>query len=163
MGGEKRRLGALALAAGAAGIAFSAVLNKTILEEGLSPLWLNVFRLGFSCLFLLPFFLRDAGARKAFGTLTRREKGLTLLSGLMLAGHFASWAAALAWADSLIAASIWSTFSLLTVLGSALFLGEKTPVPALLGWCWPYAAWPYARRTRRGRGCWAWPWRPWRP
>ena len=65
MGGEKRRLGALALAAGAAGIAFSAVLNKTILEEGLSPLWLNVFRLGFSCLFLLPFFLRDAGARKA--------------------------------------------------------------------------------------------------
>ena len=133
MGGEKRRLGALALAAGAAGIAFSAVLNKTILEEGLSPLWLNVFRLGFSCLFLLPFFLRDAGARKAFGTLTRREKGLTLLSGLMLAGHFASWAAALAWADSLIAASIWSTFSLLTVLGSALVLGENTPVPALLG------------------------------
>ncbi len=125
--------GTLALIASMVGIAFSALLNKLAMAAGLHPVWLNVLRVGIAVLVLLPFFLRKKSARGAFGRLTRREKGITLLAGLMLAIHFAAWATALSLADSVVAVTIWSTFSLMTVVGSSLLLKERTPPPALLG------------------------------
>lgn len=130
---NKKRLGTLALIAGALGISASAVLNKLAMGAGMHPIWLNVWRLGVAILAILPFFLRDKASRQAFMALPKREKRLTLLSGAMLAIHFASWATALRYADSVVAVTIWSTFSLMTVIGSSLLLHERTPVPALFG------------------------------
>lgn len=125
--------GTIALILSMVGISASATLNKLAMGAGLSPIWLNVFRLGISVLVLLPFFLTNREARKAVKAMARRDRWVTLLSGVMLAVHFATWAASLQYADSVVAVSIWSTFSLMTVLGSALLLHERTPVVALLG------------------------------
>lgn len=125
--------GTLALVASMVGIAFSALLNKLAMGAGLHPIWLNVLRVGVSVVILLPFFLSNREARGAFFRLRRRDKAITLLAGLMLAIHFVAWATALSLADSVIAVTIWSTFSLMTVIGSALLLKERTPPPALLG------------------------------
>lgn len=130
---DSRRLGTLALIACMIGISASATLNKLAMAAGLHPIWLNVLRLGIAVAILLPFFLKKKGALASLASLPRKEKGITLLSGVMLAIHFATWAASLAYADSVVAVTIWSTFSLMTVIGSSLLLHEKTPLPALLG------------------------------
>lgn len=122
-----------ALAACMAGISVSAALNKVAVASGLHPVWLNVLRMGFSVAFLLPFFLQRKGSFRAIKELSGREKLLTILSGFMLAIHFAAWTASLSLADSFVAVTIWSTFSLMTVIGSSLILRERTPAPALLG------------------------------
>lgn len=133
MKGDNKTLGTLALVVGVAGISASATLNKLVMADGLHPVWVSVLRLGLTVALMLPFFLGKRDARQAFGLLSRREKGLTLLAGVMLAIHFTTWAAALKYADSVIAVSIWSTFTLMTVVGSSLILHERTPLPALLG------------------------------
>lgn len=128
-----RASGTLALFGCMIGIGFSATLNKLALSAGLHPVWTNVLRLGIALLAMLPFFLRDGRHRAALRRMTRPDRWITLLSGVMLAIHFTSWTASLQLADSLVAVAIWSTFSLLTVIGSALILHERTPLPALLG------------------------------
>jgi len=130
---DGRRLGAIALVAASLGISASAVLNKWAMGTGLHPVWLNVFRLGLAVLVTLPFFLRKRGAMQALRHAPRQDKLLMLLSGIMLAIHFFTWATALKYADSVIAVTIWSTFSLMCVVGSSLLLSERTPLPALLG------------------------------
>ncbi len=130
---NNRKLGALALLGAAVGVGGSATLNRLSLNTGMPPLWLNAFRLGFAILLTLPFFLRDRDARRAVRTLRGRDLHVTLLAGLMLAIHFATWVMALAHADSLVATAVWSTFSLMTVIGSSLMLREKTPLPAVIG------------------------------
>lgn len=127
------RLGTLSLIACMVGVSAAAVLNKLAMAAGLHPIWLNVLRLSFALAVTLPFFLRKRGAVKALLALPQKEKRLILLAGVMLAIHFTTWAFALFYADSVIVVSIWSTFSLMTVIGSSLFLHERTPPPALLG------------------------------
>lgn len=130
---DNPRLGTLALFACMAGVSAAAVLNKLAMAAGLHPIWLNVLRLGITLLVMLPFFLRKRGAVQAIRTLPAKERRLTLLSGAMLAVHFTTWAFSLFYAESVVAVSIWSTFSLMTVVGSSLILHERTPLPALLG------------------------------
>ena len=130
---DGRRLGTAALVAGALGISASAVLNKLAIGTGLHPIWLNILRVGLALAVMLPFFLRKREAVQALRSAPRRERWLTALAGVMLAVHFATWTYALAYADSVVAVTIWSTCSLMTVVGSSLFLGERTPLPALLG------------------------------
>ena len=130
---DGRRLGTAALATGTLGISMSAVLNKTALASGMHPVWLNVLRVGLAALVMLPFFLGKPGAARALAGISRRERLLTFAAGAMLAAHFVSWAAALQYADSVVVATIWSTYSLMTVIGSSLLLKERTPLPALLG------------------------------
>lgn len=128
-----RKLGTLSLVAAMIGIAFSALLNKLAMGAGMSPIWLNVLRLGIAVLATLPFFLRKPDAVASVKALSGRTLRLTLLSGVMLAIHFATWAMSLAYADSVVAVAIWSTYSLMTVVGSSILLKERTPVSALLG------------------------------
>lgn len=133
-GGPKPRLSAtLALIGCALGISASASLNKLAMAAGLHPIWLNVLRLGITVAVMLPFFLRRRDAGNALRALCRRDWRLLLLSGAMLALHFAAWVASLALADSFVAVTIWSTFSLMTVVGSSLLLRERTPLVAQLG------------------------------
>lgn len=133
MESAKPRSATFALVACTLGIAASATLNKLAMGTGLHPIWLNVFRLGFALLVIIPMSLRQRSSMQAVKALSKRDRGLTVLSGVMLAIHFASWATALTLTDSLVAVAIWSTFCLMTVLGSSLALRERTPLPALCG------------------------------
>lgn len=130
---KERRLGAAALAACVLGISFSATLNKLASAAGLHPVWVNVLRLGIAVICMLPTLVMHPGAFRQLRGLDRHARGLMLLSGGMLGIHFAAWTAALSLVDSVVAVSIWSTFSLMTVVGSQLFLKERTPPSALLG------------------------------
>lgn len=130
---EGKNRGTVALAIGLVGVSSSAVLNKGAVAAGMHPVWLNAMRLGLTVLILLPFFLRSRSARQAVMGLPKKERNLTLLSGAMLAVHFAAWTGALVYADALVVTTVWSTYSLMTVLGASLVLHERTPVPALLG------------------------------
>lgn len=129
--GKNRSVAALAI--GLVGVSSSAVLNKGAVAAGMHPVWLNAMRLGLTIFLMLPFFLRSKGARQAVAQLSRKDRDLTLLSGVMLAVHFAAWTGALIFADALVVTTVWSTYSLMTVLGSSLVLHERTPAPALLG------------------------------
>lgn len=129
---QKPGRGRLALLACVAGISVSASLNKLAIGAGMHPIWINALRLGIAVAVMLPFFIRK-GHMAVVAGLPGKERWLMALSGLMLAVHFASWTAALSYADSVMVATIWSTFSLMTVLGSALLLHERTPLPAVLG------------------------------
>ncbi len=128
-----RRLGTAALITGALGIASSAVLNKLAMGAGVHPVWVNVLRLLLTLLIMMPLLLRSKPARAAIKAQGKQDRRLTVLAGVMLALHFATWSASLYYADSLVAVTIWSTFSLMTVVGSSLLLHEKMPMPAVLG------------------------------
>lgn len=129
---EKKR-GAAALVACGIAVGASAVLNKFAMGDGMHPIWVNALRLGLTLLLMLPFCLGKAEIRRAVRHMGKRDLGMSLFSGVMLAVHFACWTSALRYADSVVAVSIWSTFSLITVVGSSVLLKEKTPLPALLG------------------------------
>lgn len=130
---EGRTLGTLALATCVVCISASAVLNKLGMAAGLHPIMINIWRLGFALLIMLPLCFRGGGIWPSLRALSKKEVSLMVLSGAMLAIHFATWAAALYHADAFVAVAIWSTFSLMTVVGSSLLLHERTPYPALLG------------------------------
>ncbi len=129
----KQQTGLLALIACAIGIAFSALLNKLAMQAGMNPAWINVIRIGVAALGTYALFKRNRAARSVFQKASKKDKQLSVLAGLMLAIHFATWTMSLRYADSVIALSIWSTFSLMTVIGSSWLLHEKTPRQALLG------------------------------
>ena len=131
--GQRKNRGAVALVIGLVGVSSSAVLNKGAVAAGMHPVWLNAMRLGLTVLVMLPFFLYSRAARMAVAGLPKKERYLTLLSGVMLAVHFATWTGALMFTDALVVTTVWSTYSLMTVLGSSLVLHERTPAPALLG------------------------------
>ncbi len=128
-----RKLGTLALLLAAIGVGASATLNKLAMNVGLTPVWLNVLRLGFSVLVMLPFFLGSAESKRQVRQISRKNLRLSVLAGVMLAIHFLAWASSLKYADSVVAVSIWSTYSLMTVIGSTFLLKEKTPLAAVLG------------------------------
>ncbi len=129
----KQQTGLMALIACSIGIAFSALLNKLAMRADMNPAWINVIRIGVAGLGTFALFIRNKDARGAFRKVSPKDKRLSLLAGLMLAIHFATWTLSLKYADSVIALSIWSTFSLMTVIGSSWLLHEKTPRQALLG------------------------------
>jgi drug/metabolite transporter (DMT)-like permease len=118
----------LALAVAMVGTAFSAVLNKFALNEGLHPIWINAFRLGFTVLIMLAYAL--VRRRSVPIKIPRSEFLLSLASGALLAAHFVCWVYALKLTDALAATAIWSTYLFFTALGSMFFLKEKIPGPA---------------------------------
>ncbi len=128
-----KQSGTAALILCAAGIAFSALLNKLAMSAGMHPAWINVLRLGIALLGTLVFLLRKPATWQTLSKASPRDKALTVLAGVMLGIHFTTWTMSLRYADSVVAVSIWSTFSLMTVVGSSWLLHEKTPRAALLG------------------------------
>jgi drug/metabolite transporter (DMT)-like permease len=126
-----RSWGAWSLVLCAASISTSSLLHKFAYSAGLHPIWVSALRLGIAVLILTPFLLHYKKTHPL--RMARRDLLLTLLAGGMLALHFATWSLSLQYADALVATACWSTFSLMTVVGSALMLREKTPLPALVG------------------------------
>lgn len=117
--------GKLALFTAMLGTAFSSVLNKFALGEGMHPVWINALRLGFSLLFMIAYgFL---ARRPLHARMPRRELMLSLFSGVLLGAHFVCWVFALKYTDALAAATIWSTYLFFTALGAMILLKERVP------------------------------------
>ena len=122
--------GKLALGVAMIGTAFSSVLNKFALGEGMHPMWINAQRLGFTLLLMVAYAL--VTRQPLYVRMPRREFKLSLLSGLLLAGHFALWVFALKNTDALAATTIWSTYLFFTALGAMFLFKERMPVAGFL-------------------------------
>lgn len=117
--------GKLALGTAMIGTAFSSVLNKVALAEGMHPVWINAFRLGFALILMLAYSLvRGQSLRMR---MPRHEFRLSVISGVLLAAHFVCWVYALKYTDALAATAIWSTYLFFTALGSVFLLRERIP------------------------------------
>lgn len=117
--------GRLALSVAMIGTAFSAVLNKYALGEGLHPVFINAIRLGLAVFIMLLYSLIRNG--KLAISVPRPEFFWSLVSGALLAAHFVCWVYALKLTDALAATAIWSTYLFFTALGSMAFLKERIP------------------------------------
>lgn len=122
--------GKLALGVAMIGTAFSSVLNKFALGEGMHPMWINAQRLGFTLLLMVAYAL--VTRQPLYVRMPRREFKLSLLSGVLLAGHFACWVFALKYTDALAATTIWSTYLFFTALGAMFLFKERVPVAGFL-------------------------------
>ncbi len=122
--------GKLALGVAMLGTAFSSVLNKFALGEGMHPIWINAYRLGFALVLMLAYAL--VRRQPLHVRMPRRQFLLSMLSGVLLAAHFACWVFALKYTDALAAAAIWSTYLFFTALGAMFLLKERVPAAAFL-------------------------------
>lgn len=129
--------GKLALGVAMIGTAFSSVLNKFALGEGMHPMWINAQRLGFSILLMVAYALITR--QPVYVRMPRREFRLSLLSGLLLGAHFACWVFALKNTDALAAATIWSTYLFFTALGAMFLFKERVPAAGFLAMALAFA------------------------
>jgi drug/metabolite transporter (DMT)-like permease len=83
------------------------------------------YRVGLASLVLLPFAGRPA--RRAWPTLSRRQRLVLVASGVALALHFATWIASLSYTSIASSVILVNTAPLFTVVLSRLFLHERAP------------------------------------
>jgi drug/metabolite transporter (DMT)-like permease len=93
------------------------------------PLAIAVHRMAFAAVLTVPRFLRR-GARQVL-TLSRRELGLALLSGLFLALHFASWISSLFLTSVASATVLVNLHPIIVVLLGVALLGERITAKGL--------------------------------
>ncbi|MCE5343563.1 MAG: DMT family transporter [Eubacteriales bacterium] len=125
--------GYLALMTGVLGTSTGSLLYKLSFITGLSPLWINVLRLGITLLLMAPMTFFSRNRRNRLLHVTKSGFWISTLSGTFLALHFTAWALALQNTDVFAASAIWGTYLLMTALFSSLFLNEKTSRGALVG------------------------------
>ncbi len=100
-------------------------------QESAGSLTIAAFRLGLAVILLSPHVLLNH--RKDLGLLSRRDFSLTLLAGLLLAVHFASWITSLEYTTVASSVVLVSTTPLWVAAASPLLLGEKTNRAVLMG------------------------------
>lgn len=81
------------------------------------------YRLLFTTLILLPLTLRNH--RQAVSSLSRRDLGVAVASGVLLAVHFAAWMESLEWTSVAAAAVLFQTQVLFVAIGSIVLLNER--------------------------------------
>lgn len=96
-----------------------------------SSLSVAAFRLSFAVLILSPLVLLRH--RKELKALTKKELGLALLSGGLLAIHFGTWITSLEYTTVASSVVLVSTAPLWVALLSPVFLGEKISRYILIG------------------------------
>ena len=101
----------------------SATIIKIAQVERVPPLVIAAMRNFVACAALMPFFL--AGAWRELTGLNSREKRLLVLSGLILAFHFAMWIMSLERTNVASATIFVTTTPIFVVLGSRFLLGER--------------------------------------
>lgn len=109
----------------AIGIAVAAVSTSSILIRWSSaqPVTIAFFRLAIATLILLPIaLLRE---REALRNLSRRDAGLLVLVGAILAAHFATWITSLRLTTVASSTILVTSHPLVVVLASAVFLHER--------------------------------------
>ena len=117
----------LSLAMGIVAISFASIFIRFAQAEGAPPLSIAAWRLIFASAVLLPYAW--ASRRDEIRSLSPREWGWLIASGIFLGLHFASWIASFAYtsvASSVVLVSMGPVF---VGLGSWLFLRER---PTLL-------------------------------
>lgn len=116
-------LGVLAMSTAAILIRFS--------QEGVPSLVIAAYRLTFAALIMVPFGIKNA--RMEIRLLSGKETGLLILSGLLLAVHFASWISSLEFNTVASSVVFVTTTPLWVALFSPLLLHEKLPGRVFLG------------------------------
>jgi drug/metabolite transporter (DMT)-like permease len=117
----------LSLVIGIVAISFASIFIRLAQAEGAPPLSIAAWRLIIASAVLLPYAW--ASRRDEIHSLSRREWGWLIASGIFLGLHFASWIASFAYtsvASSVVLVSMGPVF---VGLGSWLLLGER---PTLL-------------------------------
>jgi drug/metabolite transporter (DMT)-like permease len=121
----------LVLGFGVVVVSFAAILIRFAQAEGASSLAIAAVRLTVAALVLAPFALRHAGREML--RLSRRELGLCMLSGALLAVHFWSWITSLEHTSVASSTALVTTNPLWVALASAVFLRERPGGAAVAG------------------------------
>jgi len=111
--------------------ASTAALFIRFAQQDAPSLVIAAYRLTLAALIILPYALiRERSALKG---LTRQQMGLSLLSGVFLAAHFATWISSLAYTSVASSAVLVSTAPLFVALLSTLLLREPLQRKVLVG------------------------------
>jgi drug/metabolite transporter (DMT)-like permease len=105
-------------------------LSAIFIRQADAPgLVIALWRLLLASLLLLPFTIRALKRSK----LTRGALGYTVLAGLMLAGHFATWITSLEYTSVAASVSFVTTNPLWVALFTWLFLGQRPALTVIFG------------------------------
>lgn len=119
------------LLAGIAAVSFAAIFVRFALAEGIPTPAIAAGRLTLSALILTPLALRGHG--DDLKRLTRGDFGLAAVSGLLLAIHFGTWIASLAYTTVLISVVFVATSPLWVALLEVVFLRAKLAALVVIG------------------------------
>ena len=126
-----RALPFLVLGFGVVVVSFAAILIRFAHAEGASSLAIAAVRLGVAAAVIAPFaWLRAGGEMLRLG---RRELGLCLLSGALLAVHFWAWITSLEHTSVASSTALVTTNPLWVALASAILLRERPGGAAVAG------------------------------
>ena len=126
-----RALPFLVLGFGVVVVSFAAILIRFAHAEGASSLAIAAVRLGAAAAVIAPFaWLRAGGEMLRLG---RRELGLCLLSGALLAVHFWAWITSLEHTSVASSTALVTTNPLWVALASAILLRERPGGTAVAG------------------------------
>ncbi len=115
----------LGLFIGVLAVSTGAIIVRFAGQAGVASLAIAAWRMTFATLILAaPAWLR---ARGELGSLTRREVGLGVLSGVFLAGHFATWISSLSYTSVASSVALVSLYPLFAALFSTVWLRERLP------------------------------------
>ncbi len=131
---QPRRLAFLVLALGIALASTAAILIEIGHDRyGLATIVLAAGRLGVATLVLSGVVAAWPASRRALSEASRRDVVLALLAGWLLAVHFATWFASLAYTSVASSVTLVSTSPMFVALGAAWVLKERLPRIAVLG------------------------------
>jgi drug/metabolite transporter (DMT)-like permease len=111
------------LSGGVLAVAFSSIFIRYAQAEAMPTLAIAAWRLVFACAALLPYAL--CTHQQDIRSLSRRDLGLLVLSGLCLGLHFATWISSLAYTSVACSVALVSTGPVFVGVGSWLFLHER--------------------------------------
>ena len=124
-----RALPFFVLGVGVVVVSFAAILIRFALAEGVSSLAIAAVRLTVAALVLAPFAWLHSGGEML--RLRRRELGLCMLSGALLAVHFWTWITSLEHTSVASSTALVTTNPLWVALASAIFLRERPGAAAV--------------------------------
>ena len=126
-----RALPFLVLGFGVVVVSFAAILIRFAHAEGASSLAIAAVRLGVAAAVIAPFAWLRAG--RELLRMDRRELGLCLLSGALLAVHFWAWITSLEHTSVASSTALVTTNPLWVALASAILLQERPGGTAVAG------------------------------
>jgi drug/metabolite transporter (DMT)-like permease len=126
-----RTLPFLILGVGVVVVSFAAILIRFALADGASSLAIAAVRLTVAAAALAPFAWLRAG--REILRLRRRDLGLCILSGTLLAVHFWAWITSLEHTSVASSTALVTTNPLWVALASAIFLRERPGGGAVAG------------------------------
>ncbi|MEO8158048.1 MAG: DMT family transporter [Betaproteobacteria bacterium] len=119
------------LGVGVVVVSFASILIRFAQAEGASSVAIAAVRLTVASLVLAPFAW--LGADREILRIRRREFGLCILSGVLLAVHFWAWITSLEYTSVASSTALVTTNPLWVALASAVFLRERPGRAAMTG------------------------------